>query len=227
MRNGSAAAIAALAICGLAGCGVARHDTGEHASGAQGLTIAPGVTVDTGSYVVTGPSSYTSAGSVAIGDSPDVPITLSGLPLGTGYQIDVAATASDGVTTCSGSNTFDVVGDPTIVTVHLQCGVPVGTIQVDASVNVCPVLDGLNVVPLRARTGGVIALAATAHDPDSSPRGITYEWRINSALLPSHPEPTLSFTCTSAGQNVVQVTASDGDPNCNVVDTVTLNCTGP
>jgi hypothetical protein len=230
MRNGTGAVITAMVICGIAACGEAKRDPGyDPASGTQGLTLAPGVTVDNGSYAVSGPDGFATAGSVSIGDSADLSITLPGLPIGTGYQIDVSATASDGVTSCDGSATFDVVGDPTTVSVHLTCAIPTGDVQVSGSVNVCPVLDGVNVVPMKAQIGGAISLAAAAHDPDNGPSPLTFAWQINGAQLSNHPEPTLSFTCTAEGTNVVQVTVSDGDPNpaCADTATVTLTCGGP
>jgi len=218
-------------ILGAAACGQgpSRGASESAAVGGQALVISPGVTVSSATYTISGPDDFASAGTVPVGDSPDLSIVLGGLPIGTGYEIDVASTASDGVTTCEGSALFDVTGSPTTVPVHLVCGVPTGDVQVTGSLNVCPVLDGLEASPAEARIGGRVSLAASAHDSDNGPSPIAYKWSINGAPLGNHPQPTLNFTCTSAGTASIKVSVSDGDPDPTCADSLTaaVTCTGP
>jgi len=214
----------------LNGCGSSRGD-GEPgaAAGHQALVVSPGVTVSSATYTISGPNDFASAGTVPVGDSPDLSIVLNGIPVATGYQIDVSATASDGVTTCEASTQFDVTGPSTTVQVHLVCGVPTGDVQVTGSLNVCPVLDGVDVLPNAPFLGGTAALTASAHDADNGPNPLVYSWSAGGASLGNHPQPTLTFTCTAAGPVVIKVTVSDGDPNPACADslTATVTCTAP
>src|SRR5262249_55019693 len=65
------------------------------------LDVAPGVTVDTVSYAITGPGGFTRSGTIDVSDSVSLSAVISGLPAGTGYSINLTATATDGVTTCA------------------------------------------------------------------------------------------------------------------------------
>ena len=216
---------------GAVGCGQgpSRGADESAAAGGQALVISPGVTVSSATYTIAGPNDFTSAGTVPVGDSPDLSIVLSGLPIGAGYEIEVASTASDGVTTCEATALFDVTGPSTTVMVHLVCGVPTGNVQVIGSLNVCPVLDGLDASPAEARIGGRASLVASAHDSDNGPSPIAYKWAINGAPLGNHPQPTLNFTCTSAGTVAIKVSVSDGDPDPTCTDSLAafVTCTGP
>src|SRR6202011_5201715 len=99
-----------------------------------GLQISPGDTVSEATYTITGPNGVSSAGSVVVGDDANVPVTVSHLPIANGYEMDVTATASDGVTTCEGSASFDVTSSMSTVIVHLVCAVPTGDLNVSAAV---------------------------------------------------------------------------------------------
>jgi hypothetical protein len=95
------------------------------------LQVAPGVTVSSATYTITGPGGFSTTGTVGVGQTSNVLVNVSqiaspimgGLPPGTGYVIDVTATASDADTICAGSAPFDVTaGEMTPeVIVHLVC----------------------------------------------------------------------------------------------------------
>jgi hypothetical protein len=135
-----AASLLALAGCGEAGAGPSGGSLG------QGLQISPTAEVTLATYTVSGPNGFASAGTVRVGSSPDVPITLSQLPVGLGYELELNALASDGATECDGTATFDVTNGNTTITllVHLVCAAPTGDVAVEATLNICPVLDGLS-----------------------------------------------------------------------------------
>jgi hypothetical protein len=211
----------------LTACGQATSGGDERGSGAaaQALEISPGVTVSSATYRVTGPGGFSSAGTVAVGDTADVPVALSGLPPGTGFEIDLAAMASDNMTACEGTTDFDLpAGGSTTVTVHLTCGIPTGAVQVTGTTNICPVVDGLQSLPTETRVGGHMNLTATAHDSDNGPSPLSYQWVANGRPINGQTSSTLTFTCTSAGNVTIKINVSDGDPSCGDSQTITLMC---
>lgn len=200
----------------------AREQLGASSEGFA-LQVSPGGTVSSATYTVSGPNGFESAGSVSVGDSPDVPVTLSHLPLGTGYELDLTATASDGVTTCEGTTTFDVTdAQPKVVVVHLTCAVPTGSANIGTTVNICPQIDDLSATPNNARLGGFVALTSAAHDSDNGPSPLSYTWTVNGVALRQHAA-NLNFACSSVGTLALALTVSDGDPNPSCADTASLN----
>ena len=190
----------------------------------EGLVVSPGVTVSSASYVITGPNGFTSAGTVPVGESPDVIVTVSQLPVGQGYELHVSGTASDGVTVCDGTATFDVTdANATLaLTAHLECAVPTGTVDFVASVNVCPVLDDLTASPLNLKVGGVASLSTAAHDSDDGPSPLAYFWAANGLRLSGQTAPALRFACSSLGDVTIAATVSDGA--CKDILSVKVSC---
>jgi hypothetical protein len=179
-------------------------------------------------YTVTGPNGFASAGSVPVGESADVPVTLSQLPVGQGYMLVLSATASDGVIVCEGMTAFDVT-DATAtldLVVHLSCAVPSGDVAVEATLNVCPVIDDFSASPLFVYLGGVSNLAMVAHDSDNGPAPLAYSWAANGLKLPGKISPALAFACSSVGMVTITAFASDGDPNptCASQSSVAVTC---
>jgi hypothetical protein len=184
--------------------------------------------VASATYTISGPNGFESAGTVPVGDSPDLAVAVNHLPVGTGYEMDVSATSTDGSTECDGTATFDVADGSTVtVLVHLVCAAPSGDVNVTATVNVCPVLDSLGASPSEARLGGTIALTSSAHDADDGPAPLSYAWSVNAVQLKQRQQ-NLNFVCTTAGTVTLKVTASDGDPNPSCADTLSVDvrCTG-
>jgi len=218
--------------CFLVGCGQASHGGNSGPNGALdlGLQLAPGTTVSEAVYTISGPNGFFSAGNVAVGESADVPVVLQHLPLGTGYELDMSAPASDGQTLCQGTSTFDISdGNPKTVVVHLVCAVPSGEAAVFASLNICPLIDSLGASPMDVRLGGTVALTSAAHDSDSGPSPLGYKWAINGAPLKAQSGPNLKFLCSSAGSFNFTLTVSDGDttPGCADVLSLTAHCSAP
>ncbi len=226
-------ALSLLTLCtalSILSCGQASTD-GEKGAGAIGLAlqVSPGNTVSNATYTISGPNGYTSAGTVAVGDSPDLPVVVQHVPNGIGYEMVVSGTASDGVTHCEGSASFDVANNATsTVLVHLVCGVPSGALQINGTFNICPMLDGLSANPNAIRLGGTAALTTTAHDSDNGPAPLSYEWSANGVVLRT-TGPNLTFACSSAGDVAIQVALSDGDssPGCADHLAVTIRCDLP
>jgi hypothetical protein len=173
-------------------------------------------------YAIAGPNGFASAGTVPVGDSADVPVVLSHLPIGQGYELDLSATASDGVTVCDGNTTFDVADASATFTVvvHLDCAVPSGDVSVEATLNICPVVDGVDALPNSLTLGGVSSLSVAAHDSDHAPGPLAYAWAVNGIKLPRQTASTLGFACSSAGQITITASVSDGDPNPTCADSL-------
>jgi hypothetical protein len=207
----------------LASCGASPSDSGGGEL-AQGLQVSPSATVTQATYTITGPNGFASAGTVPVGESPDVPVVVSNLPVGTGYVIELHATASDGVIVCTGSFGFDVpTANATLnLIVHLTCAVPSGDVEAEAVINICPVLDGLTASPLALRPGGVSSLFVDAHDSDQGPTPLAYSWFVNGIKLSQQTLPALGFACSSLGPVTIAASVSDGQ--CSDGESVQVSC---
>ena len=214
-------------LISLGGCGEARSNPVGGAFG-QGLQVSPDASVTTATYAISGPNGFARTGIVRVGDSADVPVMVSPLPVGRGYRLDLSATASDGVIGCTGRTNFDVADSSATLTliVHLECAVPSGGVDLQTKVNLCPVLDGLSASPLALRLGGVSSLSMAGHDSDNGPARLAYSWSVNGVSLPRQTRPTLSFACSSVGEVTIAATVSDGDPDPTCADSssVKVSC---
>ena len=72
------------------------------------LTLSPTASLDTANYAISGPNAFKSAGSIDVSHSQTISATIGGIPAGDGYSVSITGTATDGVTTCSGSATFSI-----------------------------------------------------------------------------------------------------------------------
>jgi hypothetical protein len=193
------------------------------------LQIAPGVTLNTASYNITGPNSYTKTGSINVQNSTVLSVTIGAIPAGSGYQVTLNGTATDGVTTCLGSASFSVVANmTTAVTVALDCHQPVvtGSATINGTTNVCPVVDGVGANPGETLVGTSIALTGSAHDTDGDT--LTYSWQATGGTLDNASAQNPNFTCVTPGAASITLTVSDGDPNPACAGTLTaqVTCTG-
>ena len=122
----------ALGFCGFTALsGIGCSPRGTDASAVQnvrtgGATIAlqipGGLTVNTVTYSITGPAGFSTSGSIDVSHSTTVSTVIGGLPAGNGYGITLNATATDGVSACLGSGTFNVTaGAVAAVSVVLDC----------------------------------------------------------------------------------------------------------
>jgi hypothetical protein len=219
-------------LAGMIACGQSPTASGSTSGGAVGfgLQLSPGVTVSQAVYTISGPNGFFSAGNAAIGDSPDLAILVGSLPIGTGYQLDLTAPASDEQTICEGQSVFAVSdGNPVTVLVHLVCAVPSGDVTVSSTLNICPMIDSLSASPTDVKNGGIVALTSAAHDSDSAPSPLSYKWSINGAPLMPGPQSYLNFVCSQPGSYNFTLFVSDGDitPGCTDTLSVTARCTAP
>ena len=193
------------------------------------LQLGDGRTVNSATYSITGPGGFTKAGTIDVSASSTLTATIGGIPAGTGYQITISATTSDGADVCGGTATFSV-------TAHATSSVPVpltchesprnGSVMVSGTLNVCPTIDGIGSNPAEAQVGSAIALSSTAHDSDAGPSALTYAWTATGGTLSDATAQNPTFTCVTAGTATVSLKVSDGDPAASCADTQTaqINC---
>ena len=193
------------------------------------LQVSPGVTLSAANYWVIAPDGKVTTGTVAVGSSATVRVIISGLPTATGYQLIVSGLASDQLTGCSGSATFNSPTPSTGIPVTLVCAGPPapGQALVTATLNICPVIDGVAASPSSVTVGNSMPLQVTAHDPDAAPMSLSYAWSANGVSLTSSPAASATFTCTQPGSFNITVAASDGDATCVVAQTFAVTCTEP
>ncbi|HVR02960.1 MAG TPA: metallophosphoesterase [Polyangia bacterium] len=214
----------------LAGCGIDASDGattgapgGAVGSVALALQLAPGLTVNTFSYALTGPSPRT--GSINVANSTTVSTLVGAIPAGMGYQVALNGTATDGTTTCTGtSSLFNVSpAQTTSVQVAISCNRAhtTGSALINGTINICPEVGGVSSAP---PVGNTIAISSMADDPDSSPGPIQYHWTTSSGTLSNASVANPTLTCTQPGSVSLTLAVTDGDPACNDTFNVTLDC---
>jgi hypothetical protein len=111
-----------------------------------------------------------------------------------------------------------------VVQIQLVC---TGLAGVSADINVCPVIDGLSVLPSQVYVGGSTSLVLAARDPDNGPSPLSATWTASSGTLTNMSTTGATFTCTEPGPVDVGVSVSDGtpDPSCGDSIKVTVICT--
>jgi hypothetical protein len=180
--------------------------------------------VDTIHYVLSRGGAVVREGDADMAGAATATFRLSGVPVGDGYELVLSATTTDGLTQCLGGSTpFNITANATtLVRVGVNCTddstSTLGSIDVEAEFNKCPVIDTLNVSPLSTPVGGVIAFSATASDPDGAT--VAFAWTGDGANLSS--AASFDYGCAVAGDHEVTLTITDG--GCEVVDVVTVTC---
>lgn len=209
----------------LEGCSSASSTDGDEQRGSVGvhLDVAPGVTLDSVTYSITG-NGFSKTGSIDVSGAPKISGTIGGIPAGSGYTITLTATATNGAT-FSGSATFSVTaGGTSSVTIHLKGSTPGknGNVLVNGTFNVAPVIDELTVTPLSVYVGSSITLEATASDPDAAPSPLTYYWSTTGGTIDDPISPEATLTSDTPGTFTVKLTVSDGESTATTSSTVTF-----
>ncbi|HZJ66395.1 MAG TPA: hypothetical protein VFD36_22970 [Kofleriaceae bacterium] len=193
------------------------------------LTLPGGTTIQSASFSITGPMGFSRTGTINVSASTRLTALISGIPAGTGYQITITATTTDGSTSCSGSASFAVQpGRITSAVVAMTCleAPRTGSVLVDGHLNICPTIDALGAIPAEVQVGGDIALSASAHDTDAGPSPLSFGWTSSAGSFsdPSARNPT--FRCTTPGTVTIQLSVSDGDPaaSCAATSSAQVTC---
>lgn len=200
-------------------------------SGSLGLALqlAPGETLNSVSYTITGPNNFSRTGTIDVTNSTIITAAIGGIPAGNGFSIVLDGTTTDSNARCGGSASFTVVAHTTTpVAVNLTCheAPRTGSVLVNGSLNLCAALDELSANPAEVLVGSAVALSASARDSDAAPAALTYHWTTTGGTLSSANAQNPSLTCTSAGVVTVSVSVSDGDSACTDTQSTTVTCTG-
>ena len=237
MSGGSRCA-ALLALMGLTaglsvfGCSAGDSNTAPSSGDAEsvgsiGLALQTGgVTLSSVSYAILG-NGFTKTGSINVANSTVISTVVGGIPAGTGYSVTLTASdAGNTGTNCSGSASFNVTaGATTSATIKLQCKTPgkTGSVMLNGSLNVCPVIDSLSVAPAETTVGNSVDLLASGSDADRLPAALSYAWTASSGTLTGAALANASLKCTVAGTTTVTLVVNDGD--CSDTLTQTVTCT--
>jgi hypothetical protein len=214
------------------GCAV--EGQSEFLSNARGsisldLKVAQGVDIVALDYQISG-NGLTKTGSFDMSQATGFRFSLGGLPAGSGYELKlVGSDGAGGGVRCEGAAKFDVrPGKITSLKVNLRCHVVGnGGVDVEGSVNVCPVLDGVSALPAEVAVGGTVALSAAVRDLDAKPNPVTLEWTTTSGTFSSTSGSETNFTCAAPGSVKVTLTATDGDCQESLDTTVTCTSADP
>jgi hypothetical protein len=188
------------------------------------LTVAPGVTIDSVSYSVTGSGMSPVTGTLPAGDGTGNTFValLNEIPAGPARLVELTANASNG-TTCKGEATVDVfVGQVSEVAVRLDCrGDAGGAILVNGKLNQCPRIKSLMAAPSTAPVGSAISVAASATDADDP---ISILWTSTSGSFENATSATTHFTCATTGTVTITATVTD-QSGCAEAASLDVTCT--
>lgn len=210
----------------LAGCSSEPLAHGVEQLGSLGVNLqaAPGVTLSSVSYEITG-NGFEKRGNLDVSGAPTISGSIGGIPAGTGYLITLSASSAEGNQSFVGSAKFDVTArKTTAVTIHLQGSGASGNgnVAVSGTLNVGPVLDELSVAPLTAFVGKSITLSGVASDADNGPSPLSYYWSATGGAIDSPISPSATLTSNSPGTFTVKLSVSDGESTDSATTTVTF-----
>jgi arylsulfatase A-like enzyme len=188
------------------------------------LEVAPGVTLKSVKYTLSG-NGFSKTGSIDVSGAPTISGTIGGIPAGKGYTLTLSATSTDDATSFSGSAKLDVTaGKTTSVTIRLKGTVKSGngSVSVNGSLNVAPVLDEVTVTPATVNVDRTITLSSVARDVDAAPKALSYYWSTTGGVISDPISPHATLTSDRPGTFTVTLTVSDGELTASSSTTVTF-----
>lgn len=219
------------------------YGAGDHAGdvGSIGLklTLPSEMQSDALDYTIVGTGTYQKLGKIPFSAlTRSFSATIAGIPVGTGYQLQLTSGAEGAKVRCSGSAAFDILM-PRVTTqigVKLQCHVGrdsgpgpgpdpdadagTGGVDVGGDINLCPEIDD---VYTWKEANGTIELSSSACDPDSAPTPLRYKWSVSAGSLSSKNDEVVELTCPEGG-GAVEVTLEVSDSLCIEKKVVTVEC---
>jgi len=196
-----------------------------------GLTLAEGFTVTEVRYTLSHPDGLHRTGTIPLAGPDGAIAALFVLPAARSYSLSLVATLLDD-TTCAGSSEFDIWPDrKTEAGVILRCpgraqAAPSGAVEVDAQLNVCPVVQSVAADRPEAAIGRAIRLESLATDADGGPAALAHAWSASSGVLRDPAAASTPLLCTAVGPSDITLRVSDGDPGCDpAAVTISVQCT--
>jgi hypothetical protein len=235
------AALALWLCAGVLACSPHRRGDESDDLGRLELGVSPpaGVTISRFGYLISGPFLRQSSGSVEVPrPSPPVLLTIPGLMAGR-YQLHLDAKATAGES-CRASAGFVVTaGRTTRLMVTLECGLgstgmfsdggatsagdagPSGNnVQVNVTIDTCPVVSDFSVEPKVMAVGASAAVSARATDEGDDPPGL--QWSAASGSFDDPHAPATRYHCLIPG--VVTVAFIASDRHCQELLTENVTC---
>jgi arylsulfatase A-like enzyme len=201
-----------------------QHNDEDFGSLELKLQVAPDVTLNSVTYTISG-NEFEKSGTIDSSGATSISGTIGGIPAGDGYTITLTAKSEQNEAEFTGSAKFDVdAGQTSAVFVNLR-GIGTvrnGSISVNGSVNVGPVIDELTVTPQSVYLGSAVSLSAVGRDPDESPAALSYYWSTTEGSIDSPISPNAKLTSATPGTATVKLTISDGDSTTTTSTTVTF-----
>jgi hypothetical protein len=196
------------------------------------LVLPGGLTINTLSYTVSGPNSY--SGTVNVAGSSNINFGVANVAPGSGYVLSESASSADGVVTCSGTSAPFTVssGQTTTVAVALACTASpdAGTIIGTSVATECAKWTSAFATPSQTTVGGTVQINAAATAPN--PSAITFAWTASAGTIDTPNQPSANFTCPSTpGPVTLTLTVGDGAipeggacPAVDTTTTITVTC---
>lgn len=190
------------------------------------ITLPGGQEIESVHYLITGgPQNVHIEGDIDVDDlAATVSAVIGGLPEGGPYTVVLTADSTDDTVHCVGSAEFEVVaGQTTQVSVELSCHADdtTGDVIIDGDFNQCPVIEDFRVAPLSSTPNNPIDVSAEASDADNDT--LSFHWSTSGGSFGDPNDAATEYLC-APGEQTVTVTVSDGDPECDVEQTITIDC---
>ncbi len=201
------------------------------------LTLPGGQQLSTMTWAITGPNGASTPvknATINVQDSQSISFLVGGIAAGTGYNVTLSSTSTDGTTNCVGSATFAIAPRATTnVSVQLQCTTAAseaGSAFISGTTFNCATWNSVSAAPSSTNVGSSVAVSASAVAPN--PSGITYAWSATSGTFDYPNAANANFTCTAAGTATLTLTVGDGavdSGSCSAAGSTTtlqVACTG-
>jgi arylsulfatase A-like enzyme len=115
-------------------------------------------------------------------------------------------------------------GKTTAVTIRLKGSDKTGngSVTVNGTLNVGPVVDELTLTPLKVYVGSTITLNGLGSDADNAPSPVSYYWSSTGGVITDPIKQNATLTSPTPGTFTVKLTVSDGELSDSASTTVTF-----
>jgi hypothetical protein len=213
----------------VAGCQRDGGDAADPGVGTLKLTaeISGELVIDAVNYRLTGNGMAPREGSVDLSQpGGKLAVLLNGVPAGLGYLVTLEAVTRDGLTTCRGQASVDILaGRISQIHLVLHCRTAnwSGGVVITGGFNRCPEIESYSVSPLAVSVGGTMILQASATDRDPSDV-VRYSWTGQAGPF-SAPEASMTLLeCQQVGVHNIELVVGDG--GCTASTSFQVTCLG-
>jgi hypothetical protein len=178
------------------------------------LSLPSGQQIPVISWSITGPNGAATVVQSGTAKSQSIGVTflIGNIPAGSGYQVSLSGTSSDGSVICAGTASFSIVARMTTpVVVELACSTATSgshVTLVNGDTFNCAAWANVSASPTTTTVGSSVNLSATATAP--SPSALTFNWSAPGGTFGNRTAANTTFTCTAAGTVNVTLVVGDG-----------------